>query len=43
MRQAIPPITDHVDQLKSRLQPAHNGHKKPSLQTLYLLATGQAL
>jgi transposase len=42
MRTAIPPIPDHADDLKYRLQRAHDGHKKPRLQMLYLLATGQA-
>jgi hypothetical protein len=42
MRTAIPPITDHVDELRHRLQREHNGHKKPRLQMLYLLASGQA-
>jgi transposase len=30
-----------VDDLKHRLQREHNGHKKPRLQMLYLLASGQ--
>jgi transposase len=42
MRTAIPPITDHVDALRYRLQREHNGHTKPRLQMLYLLASGQA-
>jgi transposase len=42
MRTAIPPIIDHTDDLKHRLQREHDGHKKPRLQMLYLLATGQA-
>jgi transposase len=42
MRTAIPPITDHTDDLQHRRQHAHDGHKKPRLQMLYLLATGQA-
>jgi hypothetical protein len=41
MRAAIPPITELVDELKHRLQREHNGHKKPRLQMLYLLASGQ--
>jgi transposase len=41
MRAAIPPITEPVDELKHRLQREHNGHKKPRLQMLYLLASGQ--
>ena len=42
MRKAIPRITDHADDLKHRLQREHDGHKKPRLQMLYLLASGQA-
>ena len=42
MRTAIPRITDHADDLRHRLQREHDGHKKPRLQMLYLLATGQA-
>jgi transposase len=42
MRTAIPPITEHADDLKGRLQREHDGHKKPRLQMLYLLASGQA-
>jgi transposase len=42
MRTAIPPITDPVDDLRHRLQREHNGPKKPRLQMLYLLASGQA-
>ena len=42
MRTAIPPITEHADDLKHRLQREHDGHKKPRLQMLYLLASGQA-
>jgi transposase len=42
MRTAIPLITDHPDALKHRLQRERDGHKKPRLQMLYLLATGQA-
>jgi transposase len=42
MRTAVPPITDHVDALRYRLQREHNGHTKPRLQMLYLLASGQA-
>jgi transposase len=41
MRTAIPPITEHADELKHRLQREHDGHKKPRLQMLYLLASGQ--
>lgn len=42
MRRAIPPITDHIDDLKHCLQREHDGHKKPRLQMLYLLACGHA-
>jgi transposase len=42
MRTAIPPITEHADDLKGRLQREHDGHKKPRLQMLSLLASGQA-
>ncbi len=42
MRRAIPPITERVDELKQRLQLEHDGRKKPRLQMLYLLASGQA-
>jgi transposase len=42
MRTAIPPLTEHADELKHRLQREHDGHKKPRLQMLYLLASGQA-
>jgi transposase len=42
MRTALPPITDHADDLKGRLQREHDGHRKPRLQMLYLLASGQA-
>jgi len=42
MRTAIPRITDPAEDLKHRLQREHDGHKKPRLQMLYLLATGQA-
>ena len=42
MRNPIPPIPEEVAALKERLQHAHDGHKKPRLQMLYLLASGQA-
>jgi transposase len=42
MRKAISPITEHADELKQRLQREHDTHKKPRLQMLYLLASGQA-
>ena len=42
MRNPIPPISEAVAALKERLQHEHNGHKKPRVQMLYLLASGQA-
>ncbi len=42
MHNAIPPIREEVAALKERLQHEHDGHKKPRLQMLYLLASGQA-
>jgi hypothetical protein len=42
MRTAIPPISEDADHLKQRLQREHDGRKKPRLQTLYLLRSGQA-
>ena len=42
MRKAIPLITEHAAELKQRLQPEHDSHKKLRLQVLYLLASGQA-
>jgi transposase len=42
MYNAIPPIHEEVAALKERLSHEHDGHKKPRLQMLYLLATGQA-
>jgi transposase len=42
MRKAIPGITERVDELKQRLRHEPDGHKKPRLQMLYLLASGQA-
>jgi transposase len=42
MHNAIPPIYEEVTALKARLQHEHDGHKKPRLQMLYLLASGQA-
>jgi transposase len=35
-------ITEHADTLKQRLQREHDGRKKPRLQMLYVLASGQA-
>ena len=42
MRKAIPAITEDTAILKPRLQHEHDGRKKPRLQMLYLLASGQA-
>jgi transposase len=42
MRKAIPSITEPAAALKQRLRHEHDGHKKPRLQMLYLLASGQA-
>src|SRR5919201_3313738 len=42
MRIAIPPLQEHADDLKQRLQRERDGQKKPRLQMLYLLASGQA-
>jgi transposase len=42
MRKALPTITEDVGTLKHRLQHEHDGRKKPRLQMLYLLASGQA-
>jgi transposase len=42
MRNPVPPIPEEVAALKGRLQHEHDGHKKPRLQMLYLLASGQA-
>ncbi len=42
MRNAIPPIREEIAALKERLQHEHDGHKKPRLHMLYLLATRQA-
>ena len=42
MHNAIPPIYEEVAALKERLRHAHDGQKKPRLQMLYLLASGQA-
>lgn len=42
MRRAIPPIAEHADDLKQRLQREHDGRKNVRLQMLYLLVTGQA-
>jgi transposase len=42
MRTAIPLISEPADALKQQLQHEHNGHAKPRLQMLYLLAAGHA-
>jgi transposase len=42
MHNAIPPRYEEVAALKERLRHEHDGHKKPRLQMLYLLASGQA-
>ena len=42
MRKAPPVIAEDADILKQRLQNERDGRKKPLLQMLYLLASGQA-
>jgi len=42
MRKALPVITADVETLKQHLQREHDGRKKPRLQMLYWLASGQA-
>jgi transposase len=42
MRKAIPAITERAGELKQRLRHEQDGHKKPRLQMLYLLASAQA-
>jgi transposase len=42
MYREIPPIPESVAELKQRLQHEHHGRRKPRLQMLYLLASGQA-
>lgn len=42
MRKALPLIIEDAALLKQRLQREHDGRKKPRLQMLYLLASGQA-
>jgi transposase len=42
MRNALPVISEDAATLKQRLQHEHDGRKRPRLQTLYLLASGQA-
>ena len=42
MHNPIPPIPEAVTALKERLHHERDGRKKPRLQMLYLLASGQA-
>jgi transposase len=42
MYRAIPGIREQANELKQRRQHEHTGHKKPRLQMLDLLASGQA-
>jgi hypothetical protein len=42
MRKSIPVIAEDPQTLKQRLHNAHHGRKKPRLQMLYLVASGQA-
>jgi transposase len=42
MRNAIPPLPEEITALKERLPHEHDGHKKPRLHMLYLLAPRQA-
>jgi transposase len=42
MRKTLPVIAEGTDTLKQRLQHEQHGRKKPRLQMLYLLASGQA-
>ena len=42
MHKPLPLITEPADTRKQSLQREHDGRKKPRLQMLYLLATGQA-
>ena len=42
MYRDIPPIAESVAELKHHVQHEHHGRKKPRLQMLYLLASGQA-
>ncbi len=41
MRKALPVIAEDAETLKQRLQREHDGRKKPRLQMLSLLASGQ--
>lgn len=42
MRKALPVITEEVEPLKQRLPPERDGRKRPRLQMLSRLASGQA-
>jgi transposase len=42
MRKALPVITENVEHLQQCLQREQDGRKKPRLQMLYWLASGQA-
>jgi transposase len=42
MRKALPVMAEEADLLKQRLQQERDGRKKPRLQMLYVLASGQA-
>ena len=42
MRKVLPVIVEDTEILKQRLSRERNGRKKPRLQMLYLLASGQA-
>ncbi len=42
MRRALPPIAEHADDLKQRLQREHDGRKHVRLPMRYLLVTGHA-
>src|SRR5688500_13256149 len=42
MRKALPVIAQDTEILKQRLQRERDGRKKPRLQMLYVLASGQA-
>ena len=42
MRNPVPTMREEVAALKERLQHEHDGHKKPRLQMLSLLASGPA-
>jgi len=42
MYRPLPPIAESADELKHRLQRDHDGRRRPRLQMLYLLRSGQA-